>query len=166
METVKKWGGAEGLALLTLLWISMSNPQPFHHRRTCLVAQTVKNLPPMRETGVHSLDWEDPLEKGMATHSRTAWRIPWTEKPVHVVAESQIGLSNFHFTFLHFFSTVDINVSYVNTGNIEYFLTLQVYPSECLMRGKERKKGRVIGRKNEIGSWHRKVTWEFLKWPT
>ena len=35
---------------------------------------------------------------------------------------------------------------------------------ECLM--KERKKGTVIGRKNEIGSWYRKVTLEFLKWPT
>ena len=36
---------------------------------TSLVAQMVKNLPPMKEIWVHSLDWEDPLEKGMATHS-------------------------------------------------------------------------------------------------
>ena len=42
----------------------------------------VKNLPVMRETWVQSLDWEDPLEKGMATHSSIlAWRIPWTEGP-------------------------------------------------------------------------------------
>ena len=42
----------------------------------------VKNPPKMQETCVQSLDWEDPLEKGMATHSRIlAWRIPWTEKP-------------------------------------------------------------------------------------
>ena len=34
-----------------------------------LVAQPVKNLPAMRETWVRSLDWEDPLEKGKATHS-------------------------------------------------------------------------------------------------
>jgi hypothetical protein len=34
-----------------------------------LVAQTVKNLPAMQETHVPSLGWEDPLEKGMATHS-------------------------------------------------------------------------------------------------
>ena len=34
-----------------------------------LVAQTVRNLPAMQETWVRSLDWEDPLEKGMATHS-------------------------------------------------------------------------------------------------
>ena len=34
------------------------------------------------ETQVLSLGWEDPLEKGMATHSSTlVWRIPWTEKP-------------------------------------------------------------------------------------
>jgi len=47
-----------------------------------LVAQTVKNLPVMQETQVHSLGWEDPLEKEMATHSSIlAWRIPWTEEP-------------------------------------------------------------------------------------
>ena len=44
-----------------------------------LVAQLVKNLPAMWETWVRSLGWEDPLEKGMATHSNIlAWRIPWT----------------------------------------------------------------------------------------
>ena len=42
----------------------------------------VKNLPAMRETQVQSLGQEDPLEKGMATHSSIlAWRIPWTEEP-------------------------------------------------------------------------------------
>ena len=41
----------------------------------------VKNLPAMQETWVHSLGGEDPLEKGMATHSSIlAWRIPWTEE--------------------------------------------------------------------------------------
>ena len=45
------------------------------------MAQTVKNLPSMWETQVRSLGWEDPLEKGMATHSSVlAWRIPWTEE--------------------------------------------------------------------------------------
>ena len=49
---------------------------------TSLVAQLVKNLPAMEETQVQFLDWEDPLEKGMATHSSIlAWRIPWTEEP-------------------------------------------------------------------------------------
>ena len=42
----------------------------------------VKNLPAMQEMLVQSLGWEDPLEKGMATHSSIlAWRNPWTEKP-------------------------------------------------------------------------------------
>ena len=42
----------------------------------------VKNLPAMQETWVQSLGCEDPLEKGMATHSSIlAWRIPWTEEP-------------------------------------------------------------------------------------
>ena len=42
----------------------------------------VKNLPVMQETQIRSLGQEDPLEKGMATHSSIlAWRIPWTEKP-------------------------------------------------------------------------------------
>ena len=47
-----------------------------------MVAQTVKNLPAVQVSGVQSLSWEDPLEKGMATHSSIlAWRIPWTEDP-------------------------------------------------------------------------------------
>ena len=42
----------------------------------------LKNLPAMWETWVQSLGWEDPLEKGMTTHSSIlAWRIPWTEEP-------------------------------------------------------------------------------------
>ena len=46
------------------------------------MAQTVKNLPAMRETRVQSLGWEDPLEKRMATHSSIlTWRIPWTKEP-------------------------------------------------------------------------------------
>ena len=44
-----------------------------------LVAQLVKNPPTVQETWVRSLGWEDPPEKGKATHSSTlAWRIPWT----------------------------------------------------------------------------------------
>ena len=46
------------------------------------IAQMVKNLPVMQETQVRFLGQEDPLEKGMATHSSTlAWRIPWTKEP-------------------------------------------------------------------------------------
>ena len=49
----------------------------YTRKRASLVAQMVKNLPAMRESGVQSLGWEDPLEKGMETHSSIlAWRIP------------------------------------------------------------------------------------------
>ena len=49
---------------------------------TSLVAPSVKSLLAMQETWVQFLGWEDPLEKGMTTHSSIlAWRIPWTEEP-------------------------------------------------------------------------------------
>ena len=52
------------------------------HLRAFLVAQMVKNLPGMWETGFQFLGQEDPLEKEMATHSSIlAWKIPWTEEP-------------------------------------------------------------------------------------
>ena len=46
------------------------------------VAQMVKNLPEMQDTQIQSLNQEDPLEKGMETHSRIlTWKTPWTEEP-------------------------------------------------------------------------------------
>ena len=52
---------------------------PLQYSWASLVAQLIKNLRAMRETWVQSLGWEDPLEKGKATHSSIlAWRIPWT----------------------------------------------------------------------------------------
>ena len=56
----------------------------------------VKNLPAIQETQVHSLNWEDPLEKGMATHSSIlAWRITWTEEPGRLQSmESQRVIHN------------------------------------------------------------------------
>ena len=55
------------------------------------IAQSVKNLPAMQESQVQFLGWEDPLEKGMATHSSiVAWRIPWTGELVRLQSmESQ-----------------------------------------------------------------------------
>ena len=50
--------------------------------RASLVAQMVKNLPVMQENWIRSFGWEDPLQKGKATHSSIlAWRIPWAEDP-------------------------------------------------------------------------------------
>ena len=59
------------------------------------MTQTVKNLPAMQETQVQSLGQEDPLEKGMATHSGIlAWRIPGTEEPggLHSKESQRAGL--------------------------------------------------------------------------
>ena len=62
-----------------------------------LVAQLVKNPPAMQETWVRSLGWEDPLEKGKATHSSIlAWRIPWTVESMGVTESDtteQLSLS-------------------------------------------------------------------------
>ena len=62
------------------------------------VAQMVKKLPAMQETRVQSLGQEDPLERGMATHSSVlAWAIPWTEEPgglQFVASQSRTRLSN------------------------------------------------------------------------
>ena len=55
---------------------------PLQYSWASLILQMVKNLPSMKETWVQSLGWEDPLEKGTATHSSIlTWRIPWTEEP-------------------------------------------------------------------------------------
>ena len=53
-----------------------------HLNGASLVAQMVKNLLAAQETWVQFLNWEDPLEEGMTTHSSIlAWRLPWTEEP-------------------------------------------------------------------------------------
>ena len=59
-----------------LPWLALSSTQGFPD------SSLVKNPPAVQETPVQLLGWEDPLEKGKATHSRIlAWRIPWTEEP-------------------------------------------------------------------------------------
>ena len=75
-----------------------------------LVAQTVKNLPAMKEPRVQSLDWEDPPEKGMATHSSfLACRIQWSEDLAgcspwgHKKSDMTEGvILHFHYVCLHF----------------------------------------------------------------
>ena len=69
-----------------------------------MVAQMVKNLPAVRETWGRSLGWEDPLEKGMATHSTIpAWRTPMDRgawrATVHGFIKSQTGLSTAQHIF-------------------------------------------------------------------
>ena len=63
----------------------------FAELQASLVVQLVRNPPAVWETWVRFLDWEEPLEKGMATHSSIlAWKIPWTVYCiVHGVAKSR-----------------------------------------------------------------------------
>ena len=63
----------------SLQYSCLEYPMDTRFWRAFLVAQLVKNLPAMLETWVRSPGWEDPLEKGMATHSSIlVWRTPWT----------------------------------------------------------------------------------------
>ena len=71
---------------------------PLRARGASLVAQLVKNHPTMRETWVQSLGWEDPLEKGMATHSSILdWRIPWISPWSCKKLDMTEQLSLFHY---------------------------------------------------------------------
>ena len=74
------------------------------------LAQLVKNPPAMRETGVQSLGWEDPLEEGKATHSNIpAYRIPWT---IHGGLKNRTQLSDFHFHFKSSNEHISMSVAY------------------------------------------------------
>ena len=64
------------------IWTVQESKMSNIYKISSLVARTVKNLPVMQETWVQSLGWEDPLEKGIATHSSIlAWRISRIEEP-------------------------------------------------------------------------------------
>jgi len=77
---------------------------PIQYSWVFLVAQTVKNLPAMKETWVWSLGWEDSPGEGTATHSSIlAWIIPWTEETggLQFMGSQRVGQpSDFHFTFV------------------------------------------------------------------
>ena len=65
------------------------------------MAQLVKNPPAMREIWVQSLDWEDPLEKGKATHSSVvAWRIPWGREELDTTGQLSLHFCEFIFALL------------------------------------------------------------------
>ena len=70
------------LYFVLLVYVSVFMLMLYCFNWVSLVAQMVKNPPAMQKTWVQSLSWEDPLEKGMATHfSILAWRIPKIEEP-------------------------------------------------------------------------------------
>ena len=99
-----------------------------------LLAQFVKNLPTVQETLVQFLSWEDPLQKGKATHSSIlAWRIPWTT--VHGVTKSWTRLSEFHLHF-HLLKPQayhsNINTSPGQNMNKNITLVLIQFPADYL----------------------------------
>ena len=86
------------------------------------LAQRLKRLPPMRETRVGSLGWEDSLEKEMATHSSIlAWRIPWTEEPGRLQSTGSQRVGHDWATSLHFTSSGE------NTRPFRYDLNQTTY---------------------------------------
>ena len=113
MLTFRLWTLRHVLRLTLPLWLSW-----------------YKNLPAMWETWVWSLAWEDPLEKGKATHSSIlALRIPWTT--VQGVPKSRTRLSDFHFTSLprYNFSSALFKPAWEST---EGWVYSQTYPPRWL----------------------------------
>ena len=96
-----------------------------------LVAQMVKHLPTMRETGVRSLGWEVPLKKEMAPHSSTlAWKIPWTKEPGRLQSmESQRVRHDWATSLSLFFQ--DISAKNQIFAGCIYAKLLQLCPTLC-----------------------------------
>ena len=86
--------------LFPLSWAIEMIPPVNFHVQNMQYAQLVKNLSAMQETWVQSLGWEDPLEKGKATHSSNSGLENSMECIVHGVTKGQTWLNNFHFTSL------------------------------------------------------------------
>ena len=85
--------GTDGRQGLCRKWFELNSKKPW----ASFVVQLVKNLPAMRETWVRSLGWDNPLEKGKATHSSIlAWRIPWS---IQSVGSQRVGHKWATFTF-------------------------------------------------------------------
>ena len=82
------------------------------------MAQLVKNLPAMQETWVQSLGWEDPPEKGKATHSSIlAWRIPRT---VQFMGSQRVRHDRVTFTFTFTFRLLKLLYFFVNKFIFEF----------------------------------------------
>ena len=96
-----------------------------------LIAQLVKNLPAMRDTCIWSLGWEDPLEKGMATHSSIlAWRIPqtglyspWGLKESNMIEQLSLSMLIYLGNLLELVNLVRLQKKEINGGK-RYFNTL------------------------------------------
>ena len=108
---------------------------------TSLVALLVKNLPTLQEIWVLSLGRDDPLEKGMATHSSIlAWRIPWTEEPGRLksMGSQRVGHDWACILCMHFIKltnilfVLDLVYNYINAYTHCYLkqLYLHLVPSK------------------------------------
>ena len=92
----------------------------------------VKNLPAMQKTWVQPLGWEDPLEKGMATHSSILdWRIPWTEEPGRLY--SPWGLKEFDMTERITLSLNAVNLFYFLHKRMDYIKLLSNFTGNILL---------------------------------
>ena len=86
------------------------------------MAQRLKRLPAMQETWVPSLGQEDPLQKGMAIHSRIlAWRIPWTKEPSRLQPMRSQRVGHTEQLTLSLFFTSQLKKFFIN--DIEYFIS-------------------------------------------
>ena len=109
----------------------------YYYTWTSLVAQMVKNLPVMWETRVQSLDEEDPLKKGMESHSSIlAWKTPWTEETRGLLSmgSHRIGqdwvTNTFTFTLSYCFYTIYLKISKKDQG------ILQIWKFVCYLTNK------------------------------
>ena len=104
---------------------------PLQYSWASLVAQLVKNPPAMQEIWVRSLGWEDPLEKGKATHSSIlAWRIPWTAQSM---ASQRVGhdWAIFTCTFLFCIGQAPLWFDFY----FSFFLNLRAFPVWPILPG-------------------------------
>ena len=113
--------------------------------RASPVAQTVKHLLAVQETQVQSLGWEDPLEKGKATHSSTlAWKIPWTEELGRLQSIGSQRVGHNWVTSLSYSTNNSINFHWIYTESIKiyfyqlcYEISVFLYPLETFLLSKE-----------------------------
>ena len=100
---------------------------PLQYSWASLVAQLVKNLPAVWETWVLFLAWEDPLEKGMATHiSILAWRIPCTEfQWGHKKSDTTERFSHKRYLYIFFMYSSFISCYMANSKLFKFHLLLK-----------------------------------------
>ena len=104
---------------------------PLQYSWASLMAQMVKNPPPMQETWVPSLSWEDPLEKGKATYSSIlAWRIPWAKEPAWLQSMGSQRVRHHWATFTFSLSCLTLEKGMATPSSILLFLRGEFHGQE------------------------------------